>query len=63
MENFTIEHTDLRTIFLENFHNRHASFDLKYFKTHNKLPLTVNVFCRWVAEFSNLGQLRFSIIS
>ena len=56
MENFTIEHTNLDTFFFffEKFHNRHVSFDLKYFKTHNKVPLSVNVFCRWVAEFGNL---------
>ena len=54
MENFTIEHTNLGTIFLEKFHNRHASFDLKYLKTHNKVPLSVMLFCRWVAEFGNL---------
>ena len=34
----------MNKIFLEKFHNRHVSFDLKYFKTHNKVPLSVNVF-------------------
>ena len=52
MENFTIEQ-----IFLEKLYNRHVSFDLKYFKTHNKVPLSVNVFCRWVAEFGNLENI------
>ena len=42
MENFTIEHTNLGKFFLEKFHNRRVSFDLKYFKTHNKVPLSVN---------------------
>ena len=41
MENFTTEHTNLGTLFLEKFHNRLASFDLKYFKTHNKVPLSM----------------------
>ena len=55
MENFTIEHTNLGEKNLEKFHNRHVSFDLTYFKTHNKLPLSVNVFCRWVAENISLN--------
>ena len=63
MENFTIEHTNLGTIFFfffEKFHNRHVSFDLKYFKTHNKVPLSVNVFCQWVAEFGNFTIKTFN---
>ena len=43
----------------EKFYNRLASFDLKYFKTHNKVPLSVNVFCRWVAEFGNVDNQDF----
>ena len=56
MENCTIEHSDLGTNFFGKFHNRLALLDLKYFKTHNKIPLPVNVFCRWVAEFGNLDN-------
>ena len=44
MENFIIEHTNLGTNFCGKFHNRRVSFDLKYFKTHNNVPLSVNVF-------------------
>ena len=58
MENFTIEHTDLGTFF-EKCNNRDVSFDLKYFKTHNKVPLSVNVFCLWAAEFGNLDNYDF----
>ena len=45
MENFTIEHTNLGTFFFsEKCDNRHVSFDFKYFKTHNKVRFSVNVF-------------------
>ena len=42
--------------FSEKCDNRHVSFDLKYFKTHDKVPLPVNGFCRRVAEFGNLDN-------
>ena len=44
MEIFTIKHTNLGIIFSEKCDNRHVSFDLKYFKTPNKVLLSVNVF-------------------
>ena len=57
-----MEHTNLGRIFLEKIDNRHVSFDLIYFKTHNnKVPLSINVFCRWVAEFGNLDNLDFQL--
>ena len=34
----------MNKFFLEKFQYRHVSFDLKYFKTHNKVPLSVNIF-------------------
>ena len=59
--NFHHKAYKLRNIFfsLEKFDNGHVSFDLKYFKTHNKIHLSVNVFCRWVAEFGNLDNKDF----
>ena len=62
-ENFTIEHTNLWTNFFGNFYNRHVSFDLKYFKTHNKVPLSVNVFLSMGCRIRQPWQLRFSILS
>ena len=44
---------------MEKCDNRHVSFDLKYFKTHNKIPLSVNGFCRRVAKFGNLDNQDF----
>ena len=61
MENLTIEHTNVGRVFLEKIDNRHVSFDLQYFKTHNKVPLSVEVFCRWIAEFGNLDKGDFQL--
>ena len=61
MEHFTIKHTNEGKIFSEKFDNKHASFDLKYFKTRNLVPLSVDVFCRWVAEFGNLDNEDFQL--
>ena len=56
MEIFTIEHKNLGIFFSEKCDNRHVSFDLKYFKTHDKVLLSVNGFCRRVAKFGNLDN-------
>ena len=51
MEIFTIEHTNLGIIFFsEKCDNRHVSFDLRYFKTHNKVPLSGYGFCQRIRQ-------------
>ena len=50
----------MNKFFLEKIHNRHVLFDLKYFKTHNKVPLSVNVF---VDGLPNSATLTIKILN
>ena len=59
MEIFAIEHTNLGIIFSEKCDNRHVSFDLKYFKTHNKVPLSMF----FVAGLPNSATLTIKIFN
>ena len=55
MENFTIEHTNLGTNFLEKFHYRLASFDLNTSKHIIKYLCLSMFFYRWVPNSATLA--------
>ena len=40
--------------FLKKFDDKHVSFDLKYYKTHSKVLLSVNIFVDGLPNSANL---------
>ena len=44
---------------LEKIDNRHVSFNLEYFKTYNRIPLSVDVFADGLPNSANLTMKMF----